>query len=110
MEILREAIGLGCGGFKTDPRLKEVHFGHWQGLLWSEVEDFDPQGYADRLADTFGWRPRGGESYAELAARAVAWLEGVARDAIVVSHGGGGRGLRGHLLGLETKDGPALPV
>lgn len=110
MEIVRDAIGLKRAGFGTDPRLKEIHFGSWQGQLWSEVERFDPEGYAGRLSDVFHWRPSGGESYSELMARAVAWLETAERDTIVVAHGGVSRVLRGYLLGLDPDDVPDLPV
>lgn len=110
MEILRAAVGLERSGYGTDARLKEVHFGSWQGRRWSEVEAFDPEGYAQRLADTFRWRPSGGESYADLMARAVAWLESASRDCIVVSHGGVSRVLRGHLLRLDPEEVPHLAV
>jgi broad specificity phosphatase PhoE len=110
MEIVRTVLGLERSGYGTDARLKEVHFGDWQGRRWSEVQAFDPEGYAARLADTFRWRPRGGESYAELMTRSVAWLESLSRDCIVVSHGGVSRVLRGYLLGLHPDEVPHLSV
>ena len=110
MDIVRSAMGLARGGFETDRRLAEIHFGEWQGRRWAELEQHDPQGYAERLADAFRWRPMGGESYAELMARAVDWLDGREQDCVVVSHGGISRVLRGHLLGLDPARIPHLPV
>jgi probable phosphoglycerate mutase len=43
-------------------------------------------------------------------ARAVPWLDSIARDTVVVSHGGVSRVLRGHILGLESGTVPGLDV
>lgn len=58
----------------TDPRLREMHFGEWEGKRWSEVE----QAYA---ADARRWGERwfeaqvpGGESYPDVALRVSLWL------------------------------------
>lgn len=110
MEIVRETIGLDRPGYRTDPRLKEVNFGHWEGLTWAELPERDPEGFQARLADPFDWRPRGGESYRDLMLRAVAWYESLESDAVVVSHGGVSRVLRGHLLGIDPREVPFLEV
>lgn len=101
MEIIRDTIGLARDGYAMDDRLKEIHFGTWQGLHWHETEETDPEGAAARRADPYHWRPRGGESYADITARAAAWLDEIERDTVVVSHGGISRALRGHILDLE---------
>lgn len=110
MEIVRETLGLERPGYRTDPRLKEINFGHWEGFTWSELPDRDPEGYQARLADPFNWRPRNGESYRDLMERIRAWLESLERNAIVVSHGGVSRVLRGHLLSIDTREVPFLEV
>lgn len=110
MEIVRETLGLERPGYRTDPRLKEINFGHWEGFAWSELPDRDPEGYQARLADPFNWRPRNGESYRDLMERIRAWLESLERNAIVVSHGGVSRVLRGHLLSIDTREVPFLEV
>src|SRR5690606_17645353 len=110
MEIVRESIGLDRPGYRTDPRLKEVNFGHWEGLTWAELPERDPKGYQARLADPFDWRPRGGESYRDLTERIAAWLESLEGDTVVVSHGGVSRVLRGHLLGIDPREVPFLEV
>ncbi|MCL4766282.1 MAG: phosphoglycerate mutase family protein [Hyphomicrobiaceae bacterium] len=110
MEIVRGEIGLERSGFRTDERLMEIKFGHWEGCTWAELPDRDPEGYRARLADAFGWCPRGGESYRDLTERIASWLTGIARDAVIVSHGGVSRVLRGHLLGIDPREVPHLDV
>ena len=110
MEIVRETVGLARPGYRTDTRLKEINFGHWEGLTWAELPDRDPEGYQARLADPFEWRPHGGESYRDLMERITAWLESLEADAVVVSHGGVSRVLRGYLLGIAPREVPFLEV
>jgi probable phosphoglycerate mutase len=50
--------------------------------------------------------PPGGESYAQLALRVGAWLEGVERDTVVSAHGGTGRALVA-VLGVAAPDAAA---
>jgi probable phosphoglycerate mutase len=110
MEILRGEFGLEPKRFAIDDRLREINFGHWEGLTWDELPERDPVGYRERLADAFGWRPRGGESYRDLTERTVAWLESLEGSAVVASHGGVSRALRGHLLGIDPQEVPHLSV
>lgn len=101
MEIMRREMGLAPGGYRTDDRLREIHYGHWEGELWSELSTKDPDGFARREADRWGWRPQGGESYRDLSARVAAWVGEIDRDVVVAAHGGVMRVLRGLLLALE---------
>jgi broad specificity phosphatase PhoE len=110
MEIVRAELGLTPDEFPIDGRLKEINFGHWEGHYWAELPVLDPTGSADREANPFHWRPPGGESYADLARRTVAWLRDVDRDTVVVSHGGVSRTLRGHILKLDPREIPFLKV
>ena len=92
-----------------EERLVERSFGAFDGLTWREMfaagidPDRDPATYHD-------WRPEGGESFADVAERVGAWLSGVHRPAIVVSHSGVSRALRGLLLGLDKAEIVHLPV
>ena len=38
MERIRAAMGLPPDGYRTDPRLVEMHFGDWQGFTFAELE------------------------------------------------------------------------
>ena len=101
MQIVRYGLGLPPDDFRRDARLKEQHFGHWEGRLWGDLPKSDPEGFAARMADTWNWVPRGGESYAMLQARVEAWLDGISRDTVTVSHGNVGRLVRGLVLKLD---------
>ncbi|MEO1709166.1 MAG: histidine phosphatase family protein [Pseudomonadota bacterium] len=95
MEILREAAGLPRDGYRTDARLMEIKYGTWEGAYLSELKAEDPDGYRERNTNKFRWRPTDGESYADLSERIAGWLEDVRDDAVVVTHGGVTRVLRG---------------
>jgi broad specificity phosphatase PhoE len=101
MELMRAELDLPLQGYRTDDRLREIHYGHWEGELWNELPAKDPQGFAAREADRWGWRPTGGESYRDLSERVAGWLGEVERDAVVAAHGGVMRVLRGLTLGLR---------
>jgi len=98
MTLARAELGLKVDGVRLDDRLKEFTFGRWEGKTWPEVVAQDPQGAAARDRDKWGFRPPGGESYADLAERLRPWLAEQLAPTIVVSHGGVARALM-HLVG-----------
>lgn len=108
MDIIRAALTLPPKDYRSDAQLLELHYGHWEGQLASELPASDPDGIAGKQADPFGWRPRGGESYADLMDRTSRWLESLARDTVAVTHGGVSRVARGALLGLDRREVPTL--
>ena len=110
MQIVRTVLGLPPDDFRIDDRLTEAHYGDWQGTLAADLPRVDADGLTARTRDPFRWRPRGGESYEDLMARAVPWLDSIERDTVVVSHGGVSRVLRGHILWLDLKSVPLLDV
>ncbi len=110
MEIVRTALGIEPDAYRLDPALKELSYGHWQGVLQSELPTRDPEGLAARSQDPYHWRPDGGESYADLVARTDSWLKSVTRDSIIAAHGGTVRCLHTLLLGLPTQDVPTLAI
>jgi len=110
MEIMRREIGLARDGYGTDDRLREIHYGHWEGELWGELPVKDPHGFAAREADKWGWQPQGGESYRALSERVADWLDDLERDVIVAAHGGIMRVLRGLSAGLGPAEMFALDV
>jgi broad specificity phosphatase PhoE len=110
MQIVRVALGLEPNDFRIDERLKEAHYGDWQGTLLADLPWLDAEGIEARTRDPYRWRPQGGESYEDLMARTVPWFDAIARDTVVVSHGGVSRVLRGYILGLDLKSVPRLDV
>lgn len=97
MRIVREHAGLPKEHYRTDERLKEIHFGSWQGDYWPEIPEKYPADQKRREADPYHWRPTNGESYADLNARCSAWFDELKHDTVCVSHGGVSRVLRGHV-------------
>ena len=90
-----------------------VDFDAMNGVYDAWIDPENPPARAcveARLADPFNWRPRGGESYRDLMERIVGWLESLEGNAVVVSHGGMSRVLRGHLLGIDPSEVPFLEV
>jgi broad specificity phosphatase PhoE len=110
MELVRGAMGLEATAYTVDPRLLELHYGHWEGHLASALSDLDADGVAQKAKDPFAWRPRGGESYADLMERITVWLKSIERDTVAITHGGVSRVARGAVLNLNTKDVPSLDV
>ena len=104
MEIARREMGLAPHAYRVDARLSEINYGHWEGQYWHELPTTDPEGFAARAADLWGWQPSDGESYSMLTDRVALWLADMKRDAIVVSHGGVSRALRGIVLKLTSAD------
>ncbi len=75
-----------------DPRLREVNFGAWEGLVSAEIQARFPAEWNARMTDPQHARPSGGESVQDVAERMWAALdEFTARHAgqplIIVSHG-----------------------
>jgi broad specificity phosphatase PhoE len=110
MEIIRRELGLPPKVYRMDQRLQEMNYGDWEGQLLEQLPISDPEGVSARKADAWRWQPRGGESYSTLTQRVAAWLNEVENDAIVVSHGGVSRALRGLVLPLARATVPFLEV
>ncbi|HEY4541427.1 MAG TPA: histidine phosphatase family protein [Noviherbaspirillum sp.] len=89
----RLAVELGSPTVQCDARLAELHFGAWEGRAWNEIPASEVDAWA---ADVTGYRPGGGESVLQAAARVAAFLDDVRHiaQAVVVCHAGTIRLLR----------------
>jgi probable phosphoglycerate mutase len=103
-EPIAEMTGLAV---TLEPRLRERSLGHWEGLTRSEVAERYPDEFADWVAGRDVSR-RGGESRAEVAARAVAAVRALppVATAVLVTHSATAMALTSALLGIDT----AVPV
>jgi broad specificity phosphatase PhoE len=112
MEILRETLGLPAGAYRTDPRLREIGFGAWEGSTWTEIRRRDPAGAAGRDRDRWHHRPPGlgGESYAVLVERVRPMLAALDRNTVIVAHGGVARAALVALGLLDIYAAPRLGV
>ena len=78
---------------RTDPRLREINLGGWEGLTHTELAERYPEERALWASDPAACRPGGGETLVETQARFVAAIEAIrsasADDAqvLLVSHG-----------------------
>lgn len=110
MEILRETLGLPAAEYRADERLVEIGFGEWEGLTWPEIRARDPERAIAREADKWGYRPPGGESYADLLSRIAPAFGALARDTVVVSHGGVARAALAHLCDHAPEQAPHMEI
>ncbi|MGC4406208.1 histidine phosphatase family protein [Methyloversatilis sp. MC4-4] len=88
-----------------DHRLQEMDFGEWEMRRYDTLPRADIDLWS---ADVWGFRIPGGESAADMAARAWAaweeWGAPASGDLVVVAHGGPLRVMAGRLLGLPQSD------
>jgi len=95
-EIVGERLGVPV---VTDPALREIDVGDWEGLTWPEIEERHPQGVRDWHEHGHGWS--GGETYEQLGERVVRRLRELAAEhegetICVIAHGGTVRVARAH--------------
>jgi probable phosphoglycerate mutase len=77
----------------ADRRLREQHWGEWEGLTWTDIQKRFPKILAEQIAAGWGFRPPGGESREAVYRRVSDFLaEQHRRDSggsvLVVTHGG----------------------
>lgn len=90
MQRIRTQMGLPPDDYRTDPRLKEVHFGDWQGFTYVELEAREPGCTEARTRAKWHFLPPGveAESYEILAGRVSDWLQDITEPTVCVTHGG----------------------
>lgn len=100
---LAEALGQP----QADARLREIHFGEWEGVSFDDIGKEALDAWAN---DPLDCCPPGGESPRQMSQRVLAWWDEVRRQAeqgernlVVVAHGGPLRTLLGHLLGMPPE-------
>lgn len=94
---------------RREPRLRELHFGAWEGLTYAEIEAQDPEALAAWREDPVGVAPPGGETLAQLAQRVAALREDLKaahpdETVLLVSHNGVLRVLLCQALGLPPQN------
>ncbi len=106
MRSIRREMGLDPEGFRTDERLKEIHFGDWQGYTVAELASRFPAESARRDADKWHFQPpgAGAETYQSLAERAAPVFQELDRPTIVVAHGGITRAFLNVFAGMSAQE------
>ena len=98
----------------TDPRLRELDYGLWNGRHWSEITRNDQGHYRHWLDNWVIQEAPDGESFADVLRRTGAWLAALlgstaADDCVLaIAHTGSIRALLCHALGLPP--GRALTI
>ncbi len=82
----------GCK-IRTDSRLREIHFGDWEGLTYDEVRQRDPSTLAAWEADLLTTSAPNGETLNELTTRIQSLLDDLRaqhanKTILIVAHGG----------------------
>ncbi len=89
----------------TEPRLREMHFGDWEGRYWADLEVTDGA-YTGPYSDSWtAIRAPSGESFGDVVERITEWLESLPRvggDCLVVAHAGSIRAAAVVLLGIPA--------
>ena len=90
-----------------EPRLREMYFGEWQGLVYDQIQARYPAALAAWEADMLRSAPTGGETLIQLAGRVQAVYAEVAAahpdgSVVLVAHGGALQALLCLALGLPV--------
>jgi broad specificity phosphatase PhoE len=103
--ILARRLGAEPPDPIVDARLREVSFGEWEGRIWDEVYETDRRRYDAWSERWWDLAPPGGESFADLAVRVLAWFRDLRGegDLIAVAHGGSIRALLVELLAIPRE-------
>lgn len=78
-----DAVQGGRVRLAHDPRLREIHFGDWEGKGWAEVDGPAARAFWDGAAPA-----PGGEGWGDLCARVWAAMDALEGDVVVVAHFG----------------------
>jgi alpha-ribazole phosphatase/probable phosphoglycerate mutase len=94
-------------------RLRETHFGAWQGHTWAEIDALYPGVAATFHADPMSTRAPGGESLEDMHARVAEALEAIIAQhpdetVAVIAHGGPIRAMLATVLGTDLRIFPRL--
>jgi len=77
---------------RHDPRLREFHFGEWEGLTWDEIVATRPHLRESELTAASLYAPDGGETFDDVRKRVASFLDDVSAEplahAAVVMHAG----------------------
>lgn len=93
----------------ADPAWQERDFGSWEGRSWSAIYRETGKAMDGMIDDPAGFRPGGGETTMELAARSLAALNGLPlQRVLVVTHGGPIAAILGMLNRAPVRDWPGI--
>jgi len=106
-EIALDAVTKPAPQITPEPRLREMAFGEWQGLTYTEIQENYPEQVKAWMTDLEGFHPPGGESLVEMTGRLKSALEDILtrhadQTVLLVAHGGSLQTLITLVTGLEA--------
>jgi alpha-ribazole phosphatase len=77
----------------SDPRLREINFGDWEGLTYNEIKEKYPDALTERENDIYKNAPPDGETLEQLCERVQSMLDELYakhkdQTVLIVAHGG----------------------
>ena len=103
---LETACLLGASSIESESRLREMHWGEWEGRTLSDLREELGGAMVRNEARGLDFRPPGGESPREVQARLASWLNDVSRQplpCVAVTHKGVIRALVSLATGWDMK-------
>jgi probable phosphoglycerate mutase len=83
--IVAGHLGIDKETIVAEPLLAEHHMGHWQGLSNAQIDALFPGARQERAKSKWEYVIPGGESYAQVYERAIAWLATVPEEKLLVA-------------------------
>jgi alpha-ribazole phosphatase len=72
--------------YEVDERLREMSFGLWEGIPWSDIDQAEIDSWADDIA---GYQVPGGERFQDVIERVNAFLSGLPEgEHLLITHAG----------------------
>ena len=101
--VIAQHLSLTQNKIVSEPLLSEHHMGCWQGFTNQQVDDRYPGDRKRRNENKWEYTIPGGESYARVYERAVAWISTISEDwtVIAVTHEMISRTIRGAYARLD---------
>ncbi len=109
--IIARCFGVVQENIVAEPLLSEHNMGCWQGLTNAQIDVEYPGARKERDENKWEYVIPGGESYAQIYERAVAWLATIPEEGsvVAVAHGMIGRVIRGAYCQLDPNRMLVLP-
>lgn len=112
-ETARIIAGPQSRGIRSVPQLREIKLGYWDGRPQAKIRQYHPDEYRQRGENLLGFRPPGGESFADLQERVVPAFRELIKEeqgtVLLVAHAGVNRTILCHLLGKPLQELFSLP-